>query len=527
MRFLATILFLLCLPAIGWAERVALIIGNSDYTSVAPLDNPQNDSAAVARALSEQGFQVIRGDNLGRVAMRNTLREFRTMADRSEIALVYYAGHGIEIGGINYLVPVDARLEDERDAGLEMIEVDLVLRQISGARTLKMVVLDACRNNPFVTKMQRQGGNRSIRQGLGDIRSTEADTLISYAAAAGEITPDGQAGENSPFTAAFLTALAGPPTDVRRMLGRVRDQMRQTVPGAAPFVYSSLGGGEYVINPRSAGGTPAAPTPAKADPDTTGGGAGTGSISLDFVRIDKNGSVADWNEFLIRHEAQSSHPLYAFALEKRATLQGRENNPSASAPVDSSVDSSVDSPVTTSTPADNGTARSSDKKASILSPSLVIVPNVTARQAAQSLQSALKNQACYHGRIDGIFGRNSKRGLAEFARRADVTIALPPSPDVGDLLEALDVVEAFPDVKCPRVARRDPKPRKPKATAPAVNPPKATTSTAAAPKRTGPSGAPAATDPNSGEKSKLKTPVFSSLPCPKAEELKFQRPECH
>ncbi len=487
MKILAAILFLLCLPVTGWAERVALVIGNSKYTSVAPLDNPQNDSAAVSRALKAQGFEVMIGDNLGRVEMRETLRRFRAMADRSDIALVYYAGHGIEIAGTNYLIPVDARLEDERDAGLEMIEVDLVLRQISGAHTLKMVVLDACRNNPFVVKMQREGASRSIGQGLGDIRSNQADTLISYAAAAGEVTPDGQAGENSPFTAAFLAALSGPPMDVRRMLGQVRDQMRLSVPGAAPFVYSSLGGSEYVINPRSSGAVPAVAVPAiTAPPKKDAGGR---SISLDFVRIDRNGSIAEWDEFLIRYEAQSAHPLYAFALEKRASLQGVTT--SSRAPV---------AAVTLPAPATGDKVSSAPATPPVSPPAFVVVPAMTVKQAAQSLQTALKDRACYSGRIDGDFGRNSKRGLAEFSRQAGVPVTMPPSPDASQLWAALEIVSTFPDVICPYVAprRTPPKPAKRTSTAPVAE-----------------------------QKKKPRTPVFSTLPCPKAEDLKLRRPECH
>jgi len=201
------------------AENVALIIGNSAYTAVATLDNPSNDSVAVAAALTQQGFDVMRTDDLDRNQMYDALRTFRNMADKAEFALVYYAGHGIEVGGKNFLVPVDAWLEDERDASVEMISLDVVMRQISGASLVKMVVLDACRNNPFVTKMKRENTGRNVGVGLGNIQTAQADTLIAYAAAAGEITPDGVNGGNSPFTQAFVNALHGPPADVRRLLG--------------------------------------------------------------------------------------------------------------------------------------------------------------------------------------------------------------------------------------------------------------------------------------------------------------------
>ena len=506
MKVVAAFVFLLCLPVTGWANRVALVIGNSEYTSVVPLENPQNDSDAVSNALRAQGFEVLTGNNLGRVEMRNTLRRFRALADRSEIALIYYAGHGIEIGGTNYLIPTDARLEDERDAGLEMVEVDLVLRQISGAKTLRMVVLDACRNNPFVFKMQRQGGNRNIGHGLGEIRSNQADTLISYAAAAGEVTPDGLAGENSPFTTAFLAALSGPPMDIRRMLGRVRDQMRQSVPGAAPFVYSSLGGGEYVINPRSAG--PAATTPDAAA--AVGTNTEGSSISLDFVRIDRAGNVADWNDFLIRYEAQSTHPLYAFALEKHAALQREAPLQREATAPEANLSANPVANVMPPTAKANDPTGADGEATSDHSPAFAVVPTMTVEQAAQSLQSALKDRGCYFGRIDGLFGRNSKRGLAGFSRQAGTPITLPPSPDASQLWAALEIVRTFPDVKCPRVARRStPSNSKPRTS-------KAKTSEPSA----------VAAEPESEEK-KPKIPVLSTLPCPKAEDLKFNRPECH
>ncbi len=513
MKVLIALLVLLVLPVAGWANRVALVIGNSDYTSVVPLDNPRNDSAAVARALTKQGFEVVVGDNLGRVEMRDTLRQFRALADKADIALVYYAGHGIEIAGTNYLVPVDARLEDERDAGLEMIEVDLVLRQISGARTLKMVVLDACRNNPFVIKMQRQGSNRSIGQGLGEIRSNQADTLISYAAAAGDITPDGRSGENSPFTAAFLASLDGPPMDVRRMLGQVRDRMRLSVPGAAPFVYSSLGGGEYIINPRSAGAPPVQSVTAPVAK------AVEGSISKDFVRIDRNGSVQDWNDFLIRHELQSDHPLYAFALEKRATLQGdvvvASRTPGTAANPTNPPAVSVPSPQPS--PVALAPARSGEEPVAATAPAFVTTPVMTVKQAAKALQTELKERACYSGRIDGLFGRNSMRGLTAFSKEAEVPINLASSPDARQLWAAKEVVAAFPDVKCPQVVVKRRAPSKPKPQQKAAAKPQAPKAPVVAEEE----------PVQNWNKKKANGPVFSTLPCPKSDELRMRRPECH
>ncbi|WP_171053981.1 caspase family protein [Arenibacterium halophilum] len=430
------LVFLLLLPSGAMADKVALVIGNAAYDSVAVLDNPANDSRDVSRALARQGFDVIAANDLNRVRMRDTLREFRELADRAEVALVYYAGHGIEIAGRNYLVPVDARLEDERDAELEMIDLDLVLAQISGAKALKMVVLDACRNNPFVVKMKRAEAGRSVKAGLGRIEFAQADTLIAYAAAAGEITPDGASGGNSPFTRAFLSALEGPPTDVRRLLGRVRDQMRQDVPDAAPFVYTSLGGGEFVINPNSKGASQ--PVAQAAGP----------SISEDFISTDRAGDFDAWNGFLLRHEGQSDHPLYAFALEKRESLRGARvalATPEAAGPNPERPAARAE-PEPTPTPDPQAIARA------------VPVPD---DEVARQLQVLLRDAGCYRGAIDGILGRGSRGALARFAAAAGID--LPSQATVGGapLQETLAQVQDNVGVECPQVAavRRTPQPR--------------------------------------------------------------------
>jgi len=486
-------LFLICTPALALASKVALVIGNSNYTSVAPLDNPQNDASAVTQKLQAQGFEVLARTNLTRSEMRNALREFREMADGADVALVYYAGHGIEVSGTNFLVPIDARLEDERDAGLEMVEIDLILRQISGARQLKMVVLDACRNNPFVAKMQSENSGRGVSSGLGRIEYAEADTLIAYAAAAGAITPDGQAGGNSPFTAAFLNAMDGPPTDVRRLLGRVRDEMRLSVPGAAPFVYTSLGGDEMVINPRStAKPQVAAPTPEPEQP-TTGGP----TISQDFVTIDRDGTYQEWNDFLIRHEDQSDHPLYAFALEKREELK----------------------PAIVPRAGDSITENAA---ADAPSPFAEPLPGVSRDQVARQLQTVMRERGCYRGAIDGILGKGSARGLRQFGDQIGTTLSASQRSDVAELQTVIAKFEEHPATDCPVVKTVS----RPAATAPAPKPkPAPAPSAAAAPaapaaapepiiiKRTGPSPAPETPNSPYAREDSTKLPPWNPSDC--------------
>lgn len=430
LRLLLTLVLIHVAPAALWANGVALVIGNANYANVSELDNPGNDARAVSAALQAQGFDVQTHIDLGRTQMRNALRAFRKKADGADVALVYYAGHGIEIAGENYLVPVDARLEDERDAGLEMVEVDLILRQISGAKTLKMVVLDACRNNPFVVKMQRENAGRNVGNGLGRVDFTAPDTLIAYAAAAGEITPDGQPGGNSPFTRAFVNAMAGPPADVRRLLGRARDELRRSVPGAAPFVYTSLGGSEMVINP-----LPGVPDPVPAQ------GAQNASISEDFVQVDRAGTLTDWNAFLVRWKNQSDHPLYAFALQKRESLK----------PTSASRGE-------TATPKETSAATPAAQATSFVP---VAIPTMTRDEALRAVQQGLKDRNCYRGAIDGILGRGSQRGLLNLSNVIGKDLELLSDASLKRIDQVLTILDDHPDAACPAPVVRQ-TPSKPK-----------------------------------------------------------------
>src|SRR5579871_2194192 len=139
-------------------RRVALIIGNGAHQNVTHLTNPANDAKLIAAALQEDGFRVTHVDDLDRDSLAKALRAFGHDADGADWAVIYYAGHGIEMGGTNYLIPVDARLETDRDVGLEAVPLDQVMSAIEGARSLRLVILDACRNNPFAATIKRTAG---------------------------------------------------------------------------------------------------------------------------------------------------------------------------------------------------------------------------------------------------------------------------------------------------------------------------------------------------------------------------------
>ena len=247
---LACAVLLLCVGALpGRAEkRVALVIGNSAYQNVARLPNPANDAAAVAALLKGARFDVVEARaDLGIAGLRRAVGDFADIAAGADIAVVYYAGHGMEVDGTNYLIPVDARLARDFDIDDEALALDRVLKAIEPARRLRLVILDACRDNPFAKSMKRTVAARSIGRGLARVEPTVADTLIAFAAKAGSTALDGE-GANSPFTAALIKHIATPGLDIRLAFGQVRDDvMDATRHAQEPFVYGSLGGRTIAI----------------------------------------------------------------------------------------------------------------------------------------------------------------------------------------------------------------------------------------------------------------------------------------
>ena len=225
-------------------RRIALVIGNSAYRNVPPLTNPVRDATAIADALRRIGFQTVTlQTDLPREKLVDALRNFAQLADSADWALVYYAGHGIEMGGANYLIPVDAKLSTDRDVGFETVPLDQVLSAVEGAKRLKLVLLDACRDNPFASQMRRTmaTASRSIGRGLASIEP-ESGTLVVYAAKHGETALDGD-GANSPFATAFMKNIQTPGLEVRRMFDFVRDDvLDMTGRRQQPFSYGSVSG---------------------------------------------------------------------------------------------------------------------------------------------------------------------------------------------------------------------------------------------------------------------------------------------
>jgi len=281
-------------------RRVALIIGNAKYEHADTLANTVNDADAIAALLTRAGFDAVdERRNVGVVEFKRAVREFMLSAASADIAVVYYSGHGIEVGGANYMIPIDARLANNFDVEDEAIALDRIITATQPARKLRLIILDACRDNPFVHTAQHPSETRSlanetrsIANGLVSVQPTGTDTLIAYAAKAGSVSYDG-AGPNSPFTTALVKHIAEPGLDIRIALGKVRDDvLASTGDRQEPFVYGSLGGDTISLVPAPAA-PKVEPAPPAVDPNA--------AIARDYELAERVATRKGWESFLAVH----------------------------------------------------------------------------------------------------------------------------------------------------------------------------------------------------------------------------------
>jgi uncharacterized caspase-like protein len=288
-----TMCWLGCDPALA-EKQVALVLGNSLYRNVPKLTNPTNDAAAIARMLKSASFDVETGLDLPIDELRRKLRDFGNKSRDAEVAVVYYAGHGMEMDGTNYLIPVDATLETDADVLDQALPLDRVLFAVNPAKKLRLIILDACRDNPFAQTMKRTVASRGIGRGLAKVEPTTPNTMIAYAAKAGSTASDGDS-KNSPFATALIEYLPKPGLDLRRALGFVRDDvLKNTGNKQEPYVYGSLGGDDTPLVPGQL--TAAEPRPNAQD-----------TVRKDYELAAQLGTRDGWNAFL----AQYSEGFYA------------------------------------------------------------------------------------------------------------------------------------------------------------------------------------------------------------------------
>ena len=299
-------------------RRVALVIGNSAYRNATTLANTVNDATAIATMFRNVGFDVVDlRQDVGVLDFKRALREFMNTARNADIAVVYYAGHGIESAGTNYLIPVDAKLASDYDAEDEAVSLDRIVLALQPAVRLRLIILDACRDNPFMRKMQRTLATRAVANGLAKVEPASTDTLIAFAAKAGSISYDGT-GPNSPFTTALVKYLAVPGLDIRIALGRVRDDVVKTTANRQePFVYGSLGGATISLVPVRE--TPKVEAPPPIPPSNES------DARRDYELTDRVGTKEAWESFLREHRTGFYADLAHMQLSKlNAAVAERE-----------------------------------------------------------------------------------------------------------------------------------------------------------------------------------------------------------
>jgi hypothetical protein len=326
MRTLTLIASLICITfaasAANAEKRVAFVVGNGAYKNVAQLPNPPVDAKAMAGVLRNVGFEVVEGTNLTRDKMTEKLLDFGKKAQGADVAVFFYAGHGIAISGTNYLLPVDADIKSEMDVKLgAAINIDLTLDQTMSDAKVKLVFLDACRDNPFAAKIKSNSATRSVsvQTGLAEMKSGEG-TLIAFATGPGQTALDGQEGTNSPFTRALIANIATPGVEIQQAMTRVRAQVNEeTNKGQLPWGHTNLIGSVY-LNPVAA---PATNTAAATSAPVAVATAPSSDIELEFWR-----SIKDSNKPEELNAYLSNYPNGQFKSLALSRIAALENGPS-------------------------------------------------------------------------------------------------------------------------------------------------------------------------------------------------------
>jgi hypothetical protein len=304
-------------------RRVAFVVGNGAYKNVAQLPNPPVDAKAMAAVLRNVGFEVVEGTNLTRDKMTERLLEFGKKAQGADVAVFFYAGHGIAIGGTNYLLPIDADIKSEMDVKLgAAINIDLTLDQTMSDAKVKLVFLDACRDNPFAAKIKSNASTRSVsvQTGLAEMKSGEG-TLIAFATGPGQTALDGQEGTNSPFTRALIAHITTPGVEIQQAMTEVRAQVNEeTNKGQLPWGHTNLIGSVY-LNPAAAPAPGAAAS--SSAPAAVASTAAGSEVEVEFWRsVRESNKPEELNAYL------TNYPNGQFKSLALARIASLENGPS-------------------------------------------------------------------------------------------------------------------------------------------------------------------------------------------------------
>ena len=402
-------------------KRVALVIGNSSYQHAPYLANPRNDAGDIAARLKGLDFEVVTGQDLDLMGMRDSVRTFVGKLEGADIGLFFYAGHGLQVNGINYMVPVEAQLASQNDLDFEALPVSLVLTAMERNVKVSLLFLDACRDNPLIEALARTMGSRSASLGRGLAKlETGVGSLIAFATQPGNVALDGK-GRNSPFTTGLLKHLGQPGQSLTDELIQVRREVLEATNGKqVPWDSSSLTG-PVVLNPRAQ----QAVLP-KADQANSQG------IELAYWESIKDATEASYYEAYL---AQFPEGAFA-ALAKLKVDAIRQKEVVVSPPP---------TPQATSPATDVASLERSDAAFTNLA-----AGQIEERVLNRSVQTELIRLGCLVGQADGKWGAGSRKALRSYAERQGVeTAMLVPTPD---LLRGL---KANKDRVCPLVCEGD------------------------------------------------------------------------
>lgn len=469
-------------------RRVALVIGNSQYDNVAALTNPKNDASGMTKKLEQLGFEVTTGVDLDLREMRRTIHKFVRTLEGADLALFFYAGHGMQVNGSNYLLPTDTQLASYLDLEFETVPANLILNAMERSAKVNLIFLDACRNNPLAENLARSMGTRSsaVGRGLAKIGSG-VGTLISFATQPGNVALDGS-NQNSPFTAALLKHLGTPGMDITRELVLVRRDVLEATNGKqVPWDNSSLTGA-VILKQKEV----VKPSEPEVDPQ----------IELTFWEsIKDGGNIAYFETYLKRYpngqfadiaririieiEADSENEkkrraqketeaeitywqsiqgteqiemldsylnrypkgVYADLARLKIASLNRKNEIAASQTPN--VASRQDETAQTGTPLEvtSLSTEGTDEQERLEEKATL---QINEKELARAVQTELNRIGCSVGRVDGIWGNRSRSALKNYSEKAGIDLAsLAPSPQV---LEALKQSEGR---VCPLVCGRN------------------------------------------------------------------------
>jgi hypothetical protein len=319
-------------------KRVAFVVGNAAYKNVPALPNPAIDAQTMASTLRNVGFDVVEGINLTRDRMSEKLLDFGRKAEGADVAVFYYAGHGIAVNGTNYLLPVDADLKSEMDVKLgAAINVDNTLEQTMQDAKVKLVFLDACRDNPFAAKIRSAKATRGVTVDSGLAAMTSGTgTLIAFATGPGQTALDGDKGANSPFTRALVANITRPGVEIQQAMTAVRAQVNEeTNKNQLPWGHTNLIGSVYL----NQAALPADSTKAEAPAGTTAAATPASDVEVEFWRSVKDSSkVEELNAYVTNFP---NGAFKALALTRIAALQG-EANPTRNLTADPALSDEAD-----------------------------------------------------------------------------------------------------------------------------------------------------------------------------------------